>query len=94
MYHLASNHYTDITHVNLHPLSLNQDTITHFVARMAQSGVAYQSIRSDLSGIRFLQIVNGLPDPHIETFHMLGYVLWGVQWAPYHQPLTVLMSHH
>ena len=79
LYCSAANRYLDFcTHLNLPPLPLDQDNVTRFVAYLAQSGMTYQSIRTYLSGIRFLQIANGLPDPHLSTFSTLEYVLRGI----------------
>ena len=44
--------------------------------------MAYASIRVYLSGVRFLQIANGLPDPHLSTFPTLEYVLRGIHRLP------------
>ena len=52
--------------------------MTRIVAFLAHSGMTYQSITIYLSGIRFLQIASGLPDPHMEAFPLLDYVLRGV----------------
>ena len=79
MYHSAANRYTTFcASLNLPSLPLDQSTLTRFVAHLGQSGLAYQSIRAYLSGIRFLQIASGLPDPHLEDFPLLDYVLRGI----------------
>ena len=83
LYRSASTRYRNFcTHFNLPFLPLTQDTLTRFVSYLAQSGLTYQSIRTYLSGIRFLQIASGLPDPHINTFPVLNYVLRGIHRLP------------
>ena len=83
LYRSASTRYHNFcTQFNLPFLPLTQDTLTRFVSYLAQSGLTYQSIRTYLSGIRFLQIASGLPDPHINTFPVLDYVLRGIHRLP------------
>ena len=83
MYRSAANRYINFcAHLKVPPLPLTQDTITRFAAYLAQSGMAYQSVRTYLSGIRFLQIANGFPDPHLEAFPILGSVLRGIHRLP------------
>ena len=48
--------------------------------------MAYQSIRTYLSGIRFLQIGAGFPDPNLDSFPVLGYVLRGIRRCPSSPP--------
>ena len=89
VYSSSANRYsTFCTQLILSPLPLTQDTVTHFVAYLAQSGMTYmyQLNRSYLSGIRFLQIVSGLPDPHMEAFPLSNYVLRGVHRFPLASP--------
>ena len=68
------------THLNLSPLPLDQDTVMQFVAHLAQSGMACQSIWT------YLHITSGLPDPHLNTFPRLEYVLWGILQLPATNP--------
>ena len=70
------------------PLPLSQDTITRFAAYLARSGLTYQSIRSYLAGVCFLQIVCGLPDPDLAVAPVLNYVLRGVRRSPPANPRT------
>lgn len=68
--------------LHLPPLPLTQDNVSRFVACIARSGVAYQSIRVYLAGLRFYQVMNGLPDPGLTDIPLLGYVLRGIRRCP------------
>ena len=79
LYRSASHRYiTFCGQLNLSPLPVSQETVVRFVAYLAQSNLSYQSIRTYLSGIRFMQIACGLPDPQIRSFPVLDYVLRGI----------------
>ena len=55
------NRYLEFCHrFQLSSFPLKPLNVTCFVVYLAQTGVAYQLIRSYLSGIRFMQIVQGL----------------------------------
>ena len=83
MYRSISNRYLEFcTNFSIQPLPLQRDNITRFVAHLAQSGVAYQSIRRYLSGLRFFQVASGLPDPGLGSIPWLEYVLRGVRRLP------------
>ena len=58
------------------------------MAYLARSGLTYQSIRSYLAGVCFLQIVCGLPDPDLAVAPVLNYVLRGVRRSPPANPRT------
>lgn len=64
------------SHLNLPPLPVNEPTLLQFVAHLFSVS---QTIRSYLSAVRHLQIVNGLPDPAMESFPRLTYALKGVR---------------
>ena len=82
-YRSAANRYLVFCHqFNFPPLPLSQEKVTRFVAHLATTGVAYQSIRVYLSAIRFLQISSGLPDPSLGQDQILGYMLRGVHCLP------------
>ena len=55
-----------------------QQTILRFVAYLADGGLAHSTISAYLSGLRFVQIASGLPDPDLPAFPQLHYVLRGV----------------
>ena len=57
---------------------MEQGNITCFIAHLAQSGVAYQSICIYLSGLRFFQVASGLSDTCLGSIPILEYVLRGV----------------
>ena len=87
VYRSATNRYfTFCRQFNFSPLPLTQESVSRFVASLAQSGVSYQTIRIYLSGIRFTQIASGLPDPHLELFPQLNYVLRGIHRTPRASP--------
>ena len=95
VYWSATNHYDSFcAQFNLSSLPLTQDTLTCFVAYLAHSGMTYQSIRIYVSGIRFLHIARGLPDPLMEAFPILDYFLHGNYQCPLasprqpHHPIT------
>ena len=48
-------------------LPLQQETVLRFVVHLATTGITYQSIITYLSGVRFLQITNGFPDPGLSS---------------------------
>ena len=78
-YRSAANRYLAFcTTYSLVPLPLQEGTLARFVAFLADRGLAYPSIRAYLSGLRFLQLAQGLPDPALSTFVGLDYVLRGV----------------
>ena len=86
-YRSAANRYLHFcTHFRLAPLPLQQDTIVRFAAHLASTGVSYQSIRSYLSGLRFLQVSSGFPDPCIGSLPRLEYVLRGIRRSPLARP--------
>ena len=65
---------------SVQPLPLDQVSVTRFVAHPSLSGVAFQSIRIYLSGLRFFQDASDLSDPCLSSIPVLEYmyVLWDV----------------
>lgn len=61
----------------MNPLPLTEHTVYQFVAELAGS-VAWGTIRSYLSAIRFYQISAGYPDPSFSSFPRLPYLLKGI----------------
>ena len=61
------------------PFPLAQVVLARFAAYLASKNMSYISIRVYLSGIRFMQIACGLPDPSLSSFCHLEYVLWGIR---------------
>ena len=57
------------------PLPLQLATLLRFVAHLANQGVTYASLRVYLSGLRFVQIASGYPDPQLDASPLLHYVL-------------------
>ena len=66
------------TQYNLPPLPLCASTVTRFAAYLADCNMVFGTIRAYLSGIRFFQILNGLPDPCLGAIPLLTYVLRGI----------------
>ena len=86
-YRSAANRYIQFcSQFHLTPLPHCQDNVVWFVTSLALSGVSHSSICSYLSGIWFLQLAHGLPDPCISSFPLLGYVLRGIHRLPAPHP--------
>ena len=66
-------------HFNLPLLPVKEAIILQFVAHLFAASLSHQTIRSYLSAVRHLQIVNGFPDPAMESFPRLTYALKGVR---------------
>ena len=82
-YHSVANQYFKFCHqFNLSPLPLHQDSVIRFIAHLAQGGLGYQSLRSYLSALRYLQVSCGFPDPCLTSIPMLEYVMRGIRRAP------------
>ena len=63
-------------------LPLQEETLAWFVAYLADSGLAYPSICMYFSGLRFLQLSHGLPDPCLPIIAGLECVLRGIRRSP------------
>ena len=63
----------------LSPFPLSQAILSRFVVHMADKAMSYVTIRVYLSGLRFMQIASGLPDPAQSSFCNLEYVLLGIR---------------
>ena len=61
------------------PFPLSEGVLVRFVAFLAVSGLSYTSIRVYLSGLCFVQIIRGLPDPALSSLSRLEYVLRGIR---------------
>ena len=62
------------------PLPLTEISLCAYVSFLAKDGVKYQSIKSYLSALRFLQISAGLPEPYVSSsWPRLEYVLKGIK---------------
>ncbi len=59
------------------PLPVSEGTLCMFVAFLANQDVSHRSIKSYLSGVRHLQISQGLQAPHIENMTQLEQVFEG-----------------
>ena len=63
---------------NLSSLPTSEATLCYFSACLAQQGLAHSTIRTYLSGIRQLQIVQGLPESKTDSMPRLRQVLRGI----------------
>ena len=61
------------------PLPLSEHSLCNFVARLADDHLKHRTIKTYLSGLRFLQIEAGLPDPFQGSMPRLSYILRGVR---------------
>ena len=65
---------------SLTPFPVNETMLCSFVSFLAQQGLKFQSIKCYLSGVRYLQIAQGFPDPHIgHDYPRLEGVLRGIK---------------
>ena len=82
-YRSALNRYCNFRICFQLPLfPLTSHNMTRFVAYLARAGIVYPTIRAYLSVIRFMQIIQGLPDPCLASDPMLAFVLRGVRRLP------------
>lgn len=61
------------------PFPIHEHTLCRFVSHLSLSSLSYQTIRSYLSAIRYLQISQGMSDPSLSNFCQLEYVLKGIR---------------
>ena len=61
------------------PYPLQEGTLCRYVAFLAKDGLKHWSIKSYLSGIRCLQIQQGLGNPFSNPLPRLEYVLMGIK---------------
>ena len=67
------------THCCSSPFPLVETTLARFAAHLADSGLLYGTIRVYLSGLRFMQVARGLPDPSSFSWCYLERVLKGIR---------------
>lgn len=60
------------------PFPISQEVLIRFVAYLAESGLSHATISAYLSGLRFVQIAQGWPDPQLCNFPQLHYVMRGI----------------
>ena len=70
----------------LQPLPLSENTLVRLASYLARTGILYSSIRIYISGLRFLQLQNGFPDPSLSSFAQLECVLRGIRKSTANQP--------
>ena len=61
------------------PYPLEEDTLCRYVAFLAKDGIRHRSIKSYLSGIRCLQIQQGLGNAFASALPRFEYVLTGIK---------------
>ena len=64
---------------NWTPLPAPEATLCKFVSFLASEGLKHRTIKTYLSGVRFLHIRSGFPDPFTSHLPRLGYTLKGVK---------------
>ena len=67
------------TNFGSQPLPVTQDLLCSFVAYLANTNCAYQTIRSYLAAIRYLQIANNLTPTPLTSMHKLQLVMRGAR---------------
>ena len=67
------------THLGSPPLPVTQDLLCSFVAYLANTNCAYQTIRSYLAAVRYLQIANNLTPTPLASMHKLQLVMRGAR---------------
>ena len=58
---------------------MTEGKLCSFVAFVANSGLAHQTVKCYLSAIRHLQIKSGMGDPQISAMPKLEHVLWVIK---------------
>ena len=66
-------------HFNLQTLPVEEAVLCAFVAFLFSHTLSFQSVRSYLSAVCHLQVMNGLPDPSRSSFPLLDYALKGIR---------------
>ncbi len=80
-YRSALRAYTEFcSQHSVHTLfPLSEFSLTHFATSLAQSSHSYGTIRVYISGLRFMQLAKGFPDPSLQTWTYLDQVLKGIR---------------
>ena len=61
------------------PVPVSEATLCKFVSHLAKEGLKHRSIKTYLSGVRFMHIRAGFPDPFLAHMSRLGYTMKGVK---------------
>ena len=67
------------TKINTSPLPVNETLLCRYVASLASENLQFQSIKSYLSAVRYMQITSGYGDPDMASMPILEYVLKGIK---------------
>ena len=65
----------------LNPLPVSQSVLCMFISYLADSGLAYGTIKTYLAAVRYLQISMGLPEPRAAPMPKLALVERGIRRA-------------
>lgn len=63
------------------PLPVSQSVLCLFISHLANLGLAYSTIKTYLSAVRYLHILNGLPEPRANPMPKLNLVERGIRRA-------------
>lgn len=79
-YKAAEKKYLDFcVKFSLTPFPLRESLLCYYVACIGQQGLAHNTIKTYLSGLRQSQITLGLPEPHLGDMPRLQQIIRGVQ---------------
>ena len=70
-------HFCNIYHVT-NPLPVSQLLLCSYISHLANSGLAYSTIKTYLAAVRYLQISNDLPEPRTVPMPKLSLVERGI----------------
>ena len=71
-------HFCNIYHVTS-PLPVSQSLLCSYISHLANSGLAYSTIKTYLAAVRYLQISNDLPEPRAVPMPKLSLVERGIR---------------
>ena len=74
-------HFCNIYHVT-NPLPVSQSLLCSYISHLANSGLAYSTIKTYLAAVRYLQISNDLPEPRTVPMPKLSLVERGIRRGP------------
>ena len=78
-------HFCNIYHVT-NPLPVSQSLLCSYISHLANSGLAYSTIKTYLAAVRYLQISNDLPEPRTVPMPKLSVVERGIRQKRLEEP--------
>lgn len=101
VYHSGHQTYIKFTQMNNYPLVATEDTLMHFATYCLDSlNLSYQIIKLYLCGIRYHQLLQGIPNPFTleEKLPILQMLLNGIKrqqksHQPSRKPITIKILH-